>query len=218
MTLDSSGVWAAVDRQRVAVADLLEGLSDDEWALPSLCAGWTVRDVAGHLASQHTMPLRAAVGAMVRARGNQDRMIHDSACRYAERPTGVLVEEIRALVGWRRHVPVVGPLEVLTDLLVHGCDVAVPLGRGYPVPSGAALASVTRVWSAPWHLRGAFPSRRRYAGFRLVATDSAWSAGKGETVTAPIEVLLLLLAGRDSAALPRLDGEGAPALRARLIS
>ncbi len=214
--MDTDEVWAAVDAQRLAVADLLASLSTDEWAAASLCAGWTVRDVAGHLASQHTMPVREVFGAMVRARGDQRRMIHDSARRHAERPTGVLVDEVRALVGWRRHVPLISPLEVLTDLLVHGCDIAVPLGRDYAVPAGPAAAAATRVWSAPRHLRGAFPPTRRYERFRLVATDADWSAGAGDAVQAPVETLLLLLTGRDEAALSRLGGAGAPMLRSRL--
>jgi hypothetical protein len=37
----------AVERRRAA--DLFAGLSGAQWATPSLCAEWTVRDVAGHL-------------------------------------------------------------------------------------------------------------------------------------------------------------------------
>jgi uncharacterized protein (TIGR03083 family) len=43
---------AAVDALRAdheAFATLAATLTDDEWAAPSACAGWTVRDVLGHL-------------------------------------------------------------------------------------------------------------------------------------------------------------------------
>jgi uncharacterized protein (TIGR03083 family) len=32
-----------------ALLDLLAGLSDDEWAAPTVCPGWSVKDLAGHL-------------------------------------------------------------------------------------------------------------------------------------------------------------------------
>lgn len=40
-------VLAAVERRRAA--DMFAALSDGQLATPSLCAEWTVRDVAGHL-------------------------------------------------------------------------------------------------------------------------------------------------------------------------
>jgi len=42
----------AGDRRAAAKRGLLEQLSDEEWRQPSLCAGWTVRDVAAHLTLQ----------------------------------------------------------------------------------------------------------------------------------------------------------------------
>jgi|GEM_PF-2965089 len=44
--MNDDEVWAAVDGQRGRTADLLDQLKDDEWRQPSLCPGWTVRDVA----------------------------------------------------------------------------------------------------------------------------------------------------------------------------
>ncbi len=34
---------------RAALLDLLRGLSDEEWRLPTICAGWSVKDVAQHI-------------------------------------------------------------------------------------------------------------------------------------------------------------------------
>jgi uncharacterized protein (TIGR03083 family) len=36
--------------ERAEILAIAKSLSDDEWMLPSACAGWTVRDVLGHLA------------------------------------------------------------------------------------------------------------------------------------------------------------------------
>ena len=52
VVLTRDQVWEAIDGQRMRVAGLLDGLPSGEWQQPSLCAGWTVRDVAAHLTLQ----------------------------------------------------------------------------------------------------------------------------------------------------------------------
>jgi uncharacterized protein (TIGR03083 family) len=200
--MDEENVWRAVDRQRVSVADLLAQLSEDEWRRPSLCTGWTVRDVAGHLAWQQLTSLPALLVDAVRARGNMDRTIHDASCRWAARPTGQLVDEIRSLVGRRRHPPRLTHLEVLIDILVHGMDIAVPLGRRLEIPADAAASAADRIWYEDRY----FGARTRLAGYRLTATDTSWSAGQGSLVEGPIDALLLLMTGRNQAAAARVTG------------
>jgi uncharacterized protein (TIGR03083 family) len=41
----------ALGNERREVLELCRSLSDDEWALPSDCAGWSVQDVIAHMAS-----------------------------------------------------------------------------------------------------------------------------------------------------------------------
>jgi uncharacterized protein (TIGR03083 family) len=204
--MSPDAVWAAVDRERATLADLLDDLSPEEWSRPSLCEGWRVRDVAAHLALSHSGWGRTTV-EMFRARGSFDRMVHDTAVRHAGAPTGQLTAEIRAMVGSRRHAPTLTPLEPLLDVLVHGQDIAVPLGRSSPMPVEAATAAATRVWTMPWPMSTAFRARTRLRGLRLVATDTEWSVGDGALVEGPVEGLLLLLTGR-TAWLDRLSGPG----------
>ena len=208
--LPEDAVWAVVDRERLELSDLLDGLTEQEWAVPSLCTGWRVRDVAAHLALAQT-GLRQAVADTVRARGSFDRMIRDSALRRAAAPTAELTAEIRAMAGSRRLAPGVSHLEPLLDVLVHGQDITVPLGRPRAMPPEAAAAAATRVWNLPWPLSRAFHARSRLRGLELVATDTDWSAGTGARVEGPIRALLLLLTGR-TAALDELSGPGAAAL------
>jgi uncharacterized protein (TIGR03083 family) len=80
--MDRDEVWRAIDGERGSLADLLDSLGDQEWETLSLCAGWRVRDVAAHLTLAQMGVFPAAVAA-VRARGNFDRMIRDSAVRQA---------------------------------------------------------------------------------------------------------------------------------------
>ncbi len=211
---DWDEVWRGIDTARLRVADLLDGLSPDEWARPSLCAGWTVRDVAAHLTLQELRPGRLVVELARSPRilaGGMNGMIRDVARRHARRPTADLTADIRATIGSRRHNFGVTPLETLIDILVHGQDIALPLGRRLEAtPAHAALAA-----SRVWHLRGPFHARTKMRGFRLTATDTTWTAGDGEPVEGPMIDLLLVLTGRFTT-LDHLTGAGAPALTARL--
>ena len=212
--LDHDGIWQAIDAQRVSLCDLLEQLPDTDWRLPSLCEGWTVLDVAAHLTLQQ-VGLVEAFRTIVKARGNTDRAIRDSAReRAAELSTDQIVDRIRGMVGSRRHNAGVTCRETLIDVLVHGQDIAVPVGRRHDAPPEAAATAVERMWSMRWP--PPFPATRTMKGFRVIATDTSWSGGAGLEVEAPIAAILLLSAGR-LVALPQLSGAGAADLAERLL-
>ena len=105
-------------------------------------------------------------------------MIRDTARRKAAVAAPRLVAELRAMAGSRRLAPGVSPLEPLLDVLVHGQDIAVPLGRTRVMPVDAAAAAATRVWTLPWPLSRAFRARSRLCGLELVATEVDWSVGE----------------------------------------
>jgi hypothetical protein len=112
--------------------------------------------------------------------------------------------ELRQHAGSRK-IPVVSdPRNVLFDVLVHVQDIAIPLGIDLPMPVVPAAAGATRVWSMGWP----FWARRRLRGLRLRASDTDWSAGAGAELQRPIGMLLLLLTGRTTTALPHLSGPG----------
>ncbi len=206
-------IWQVIEEQRLSVADLLDDLSDDEWLQPSLCAGWTVRDVAAHLTLQQ-VGLFGMFSMITGWRGNLDRTIQHVACRRAAAwPVSRIVGEIRSTAGLRRHNLGATHLETLTDLLVHGQDIALPLGRSHPMPPSAAALAADRVLSMRWP--PPLPSARKVSGFRLVATDISWSSGAGPEVLGPMGALLLVCCGR-LAALPSLSGEGARELGSAL--
>jgi len=207
--MDRDEVWRAIDAERVSLADLLDSLGEQEWETPSLCAGWRVRDVAAHLTLAQMRPPPAVVAAL-RARGNFNRMIHDTAVRRARRLAAAeYAPRLRAMAGSRRKAPGVSHLEPLIDVLVHGQDIAIPLGRRRPMSAGAAAAAADRVWPNlfPWR------AERKLGGFRFAATDCSWSAGDGLLVEGPIGAILLLLTGRP-AGLAQLSGPGAGELSA----
>jgi uncharacterized protein (TIGR03083 family) len=207
--MEQRDAWSAIDDQRRAVVRMLEDLPEQDWHRPSLCRGWTVRQVAAHLALQNTtwpqMP-RTALGII--RHGGLNSAIHAMACRHAESPAEVIIGEIRDRIGVWRPLPGVTFRETAIDYLVHGQDIAIPLGRTLPMPPDLAVLAADRVWSSP----RMFHARRKLAGYRLVAGDTPWAAGQGQKVSGPIGALLLLLTGRP-AALPQLSGAGAAELR-----
>ena len=210
--MDVEHSWRVIEHQRRSLADLLEDLTEEQWEAPSLCVGWRVRDVAAHVAMAPQPP--SIAGMLVegaRARGRFHTLNHDTAVRHAARPTDRIVSELRELAASRRLPVVTNYRNILFDVLVHGQDIAVPLGLPRDMPVDAARAGAERVWTMGWP----FWARRRLNRLRLQATDVQWSVGEGPEVRGAIAALLLLLTGRP-AALPRLTGDGVPNLTARL--
>ena len=213
LALGRGDVWQVIGDQRRALADLLAGLPAAQWQHPSLCAGWTIHDVAAHL-TQQQLSLAGTVGMMLHWRGSLNLTISDAARRRASAlPAEEIIAAIRGSAGSRRHTFGVTYLETLTDALVHGQDIALPLGRPLAMPPRAAAAAANRVLTMQWPRP--LPATRYVTGFRLAATDVAWSAGDGPEVSGPMSAILLVCAGR-AAALAQLSGPGVSGLAARL--
>jgi uncharacterized protein (TIGR03083 family) len=209
--MNTEDVWLAIDDQRQRLVALLEGLSEEEWQQPSLCQGWTVRDVAAHVALQNTTWSALPEGIWVALReGGLNPAIAAIAREHARLRTDQIIAEIRDRIGVWRPLPSVTYRESAIDYLVHPQDIAIPLGRELPMPSDAAVVAVDRVWSSD----RMFHARKRHPGYRFVATDADWAVGEGVEVRGPVGGLLLLLTGRP-AGLASLSGQGADTLRTR---
>ncbi|WP_327114038.1 maleylpyruvate isomerase family mycothiol-dependent enzyme [Nocardia sp. NBC_01730] len=209
-TMTNEEIWRAVAAERASLVELLETLSEDSWNHGSLCEGWRVRDVVAHI----VLSARPSVGwilvNLIRARGNLDRAIRDTAIHHAENTTTAqLLTELSDSIGLRSTVVGTTPADRLMDLLVHGQDIAVPLGIAREMPINAARSALERVWT----MNIPFDARKKLTGYRLVATDVGWTAGDGLAIEGPVAALLLLATGR-RAARDLLAGEGA----ARLIA
>jgi uncharacterized protein (TIGR03083 family) len=209
--MEPEAIWRSIETQRLAMADLLEDLSEDEWQHPSLCAGWTVRDVAAHLAMAPMISNGATFVEFVRARGSFNRMIRDSAIRRSAKPVDQLIADIRMVASSRRLAPTTTHFEPLIDLLVHTQDIVIPLGRNTEMPHEPAKTCATRYWNRAFP----FHARKKLHGLQLIATDTTWKAGEGAEIHGPISALLLLITGRP-AAITHLSGNGLPELTTRL--
>lgn len=202
--MDHDEIWRHVHEQRRALAATLADLDQDDWATPSLCEGWTVREVAAHvIRSPATTPRDLAV-AVVRARGSFNRLVDQDARRAARRPVPEILAEYQKYDGSRRRPLGTASLDPLLDVLVHTQDIVVPLGRRHPMPVEAAVAASRRARQVAF----VFGGRRRLAGVTLRAADADLEYGAGPVVEGPTEAILLLLTGRTTAAVPRLSGPG----------
>jgi uncharacterized protein (TIGR03083 family) len=210
--VDAETSWRVIEQERLSLADLLESLTDEQWNAQSLCDGWRIKDVAAHVAMTPQPPtLRTVAGELVRARGSFVNATRDLAVRYAERPGVDLAAEIRTHAASRRLPKVTNYRNIVLDILVHGQDIAIPLGIPREMPKDAAIAGVQRAWTMAWLFGGSRSLKR----FRYSATDVDWTAGDGPQVSGPVSALLLLLTGRP-AALPQLSGPGVDGLAGAL--
>ena len=191
--MDSDTVWQHIDTERAWLADLLESMPEEARRHPSLCAGWTVRDVGAHLTFAHAR-VRDLLGPAVRAGFRYDAIIRDTALR-SPLTHEQIVAALRGFVGSRRRVAFITDLEPLIDILVHIQDICRPLGIDHPMPPAAAAAAADRVLSTPRPIRRWKPPR----GVRLIATDVRWAYGDGEEVREPMQSHLLTLTGRQTA-------------------
>jgi uncharacterized protein (TIGR03083 family) len=209
--LSAAAAEEAVSAERVRLADRVADLTDEQWATPSLCRGWTVRDVIAHLTVTTRMTAWGVVRAAVRARGSFDRMAVDlAAARASAFTTDELVAQLRESARSRRRMPGSGPVDPLMDLVIHGQDIARPLGLRHASPPEVVAACLAYV-SASRFMGG--PAR--LAGVRLVSTDTGWTSGEGSELRGADVDLLLVPAGR-RAGLDALAGPGAAVVDERL--
>jgi hypothetical protein len=181
-------VWPAIAAERRALADDLDMLTPEQWAAPSLCAEWTVRDVAAHLVVPHTVSLPKFMVTLVRSRGSFPRANIATAARVAVRPTAELVADLRRY----------------TDVLVHSADIRIPLGIADPGPP--------QRWTPVLDFLVSPRARRGFVSgplpqLTLVATDADWTHGSGPEVRGPAAAIALALLGRP-AVLTDLSGPG----------
>lgn len=213
MGSDHDEVYALATRNRLLAAEMFAGLTDEQWATPSLCAGWTVREVCAHLVPpEGGIRLLSLVGTVIRFRGDLERMVDVTTREEARRPTSELVAALRDRAGERLKAPVVGPHGPMADTAIHLRDAARPLGLDTGPPPEDWRLVLDFLLTGPAE-RG-FVGTGRTAGLRLETTDLDWSRGGGDLVRGPAEALALGIAGRPAAYVD-LEGPGVEVLRSR---
>ena len=211
-------LFAALADERRQLADVLASLDDTQWNTPSCCAGWTVEDVAAHLTvvwnysafdyvrmatrnrSLWFRP-RAALNAVNTATVNERRALGRNA----------LIEDLLAHAEDRTTPPTVGAEAPLTDVLMHGRDIRLPLGIEFSTDPGRVVPALRTAISRRYSL---FNNRSTLKGLTFTATDTDWTHGTGPRVDGRALALAHAMWGRP-AALDELTGDGVDVLRAR---
>jgi uncharacterized protein (TIGR03083 family) len=188
--MDDSQIWAYIDEQRADLADFLDTLTPEQWETPSLCPGWTVRQAAAHITQSSTNWGRLSF-ELLRS-GFRFNALTLRMARDDQRKPEEITAALRAMVGGRRRPPGTAVADPLADVLVHGQDIAVPLGipRSMPVP--AAVVAAERLWKMGFP----FDARKRFPNITFTATDADFSVGDGDVVRGPIQDIVMTLSGR----------------------
>lgn len=201
--------FTTIASERRAFADTLETLTAEQWATPSLCEGWAVKDVAAHLLVGPTTSMREFMVAMATSRFDFDSANRKLTATRADRSTGELVALIREHADSRFTPPRQDWRAPLMDLFIHRLDCLVPLN----IPSDRPLAPWTDILGflvEPATQR--LFTKRPTSDVTLAATDVNWSHGSGPRVAGTAEALGLALARR-AAGLAWLSGPGLNVLR-----
>lgn len=190
--MDDTQIWDQIDEQRADLADFLDTLTPEQWRTPSLCQGWTVREVAAHV-TQSATPWGKLTFELVRA-GFRFNAVTLRMARDDRRTPDEITAGMREMVGGRRKPPGTATADPLMDVLVHGQDIAIPLGARRVMPVPAAAVAADRVWSMGFP----FNARKQFPNVKFTATDVDFSVGEGDEVRAPIQEILMRLSGRQA--------------------
>lgn len=202
-------IWTTIAAERGALADDLAALTPAQWETPSLCAGWTVRDVVAHLSATASMSPVKFFAGMARAGFNFANFSRGEMAKHRGADPAATLADFRSLQHSTSAPP--GPkTSWLGEIVIHGADIRRPLGIAHTYPPGA-VRQVIDFYKGSNMLSGA---KKRIAGLALHATDEDWRHGQGEAVEGPLPALLLAMTGR-RAACDDLTGPGVATLRTR---
>jgi uncharacterized protein (TIGR03083 family) len=204
-------IWTTIAAERGALADDLANLTPAQWDTPSLCSGWTVRDIVAHLSATASLNPGTFFVNMAKAGFNFDKFANGQIDKHRGPDPAATLSEFRGLQNSTSAPP--GPkTSWLGEVVVHGEDLRRPLGISHAYPPDA-VREVADFYKGSNTLIG---SKKRVAGLALKATDDKWQHGEGEAVEGPLLSLLLAMTGR-AAACDDLVGTGVPTLRSRCV-
>lgn len=198
--------------ERRDLADLLQTLTPEQWAAPSLCTGWTVRDVVAHLLSfeelsWHGLVATFTLGPLRRGSINDQRL-----AAYADHSPTDLLQLLHRSLEPRGLTRGFGGGIALTDGLIHHQDVRRALDLPRMIPPERLLPVLDFALKAP-----TLPTRKLARGLNLHADDLEWNRGDGPLVTGNGEAVLMAITGR-SQALADVTGPGVALLSERIAA
>jgi uncharacterized protein (TIGR03083 family) len=204
-----SDLWDIVSTERGALAEDLSTLTDSQWNSPSLCSGWTVRDVLAHMSATASLNPATFFLNFAKAGFNFGSFAETQIRRHLGGDPAATLDEFRSLQGSTSAPP--GPKPTwLGEVVVHSADIRRPLG----IPHTYAPGAVRQAADFYKNSNTLIGTKNRIGGLALCATDEDWSHGEGHAVEGPLLPLLLAMTGRGHACAD-LSGPGVDTLRSR---
>ncbi|KXP00622.1 maleylpyruvate isomerase family mycothiol-dependent enzyme [Tsukamurella pseudospumae] len=201
-TLSDTDLYDATVAERTRMAGLLDGLTPEQWAADSLCAGWRIREVVAHLNMTDTQTFEEFGAAVAEAGGDVnvavDRTARADAARFTDAEL-LAIQHARVASRW---TPGPGATQgALAHEVIHGLDITIPLGLPGPAPEVLA-ATVTGSSAEGLGFFGV-----DLAGLRLAADDSDLVLGHGpQDVALPTLEIVLIATGRRPVPTPTVVG------------
>ena len=194
----SAHIATALDRTVV----MLDSLDDTQWETQSLCEGWRVRDVVGHLVwrlGSSTPELARTTARGIFGGRSFDRAVASIARIEAASPRPELLTQLRRIADTKVRGEGRTGIDELTEAIVHAIDISEAVGFPLavsPRSTGAVVLSRVR------RPLGAGRASR----VTLLASDARWRIGSGPVVEAPAAVLVASVFGRRT--LPEAGAAG----------
>src|SRR3712207_9533540 len=116
-----------VATERRALLAVLEALEDAQWRTPSLCEGWSVRDVVVHLLMPYELSVPGFLGRIAAA-GFRFGTMADRWARGDPRSSREFLGALRATAHIRFGIPGAPPEPPLRHPVIHLVYVYRPLG------------------------------------------------------------------------------------------
>jgi uncharacterized protein (TIGR03083 family) len=207
---DDARTWAMIHAERKALAVALEGLTPEQWATASLCAGWTVGFLAAHVLAGAEQTTGHFVRSMAATGFRFNTLMARDAGSRAQLSPQQITDRLRQRTTTTNRPPA-PVIAMLGEVVVHGEDIRRPAGLPGTAADEAANACLDMYTRATFPVGG----KKRIHGLRLTTTDTGWSYGAGPEVSGPALSLLLAMTGRP-AGLQELSGDGALLLSERL--
>lgn len=182
--------------------ELCRQLTPEEWNTPSLCTGWSVRDVVAHLIGTQTDAL------LFFTSGGPNRANQKMVERRQQLTIAQLTDQLAAITDKPKWLTKLIPTLYIDDTWVHQQDIRWVLGADRqrtqkPERVKIVLNAFSKV------------ALKRFPTVQFTTTDTDWQVGTGQTVRGTAEAVAMALARRP-AALKRLEGDGVATLSAKI--
>jgi uncharacterized protein (TIGR03083 family) len=179
--------------------ELSRQLSAEEWNTPSLCEGWTVRDVLAHILGEQRDSL------LYFTSGSPHKANQKAVDKRKNLPISSLIEELESVIVKPGILTKVITTLMLEDNWVHQQDMRWVLdeNRQRQQKPEKVLQILTVLNKT---------ALKKYPGVKFQATDLDWSIGEGKEVRGTGEAVAMFLARRP-VALKKLEGDGLALLK-----